>query len=522
LTPWSFALLFAAGFRTLVLPFENLDPDPSQDWRGSALEEAVSAHLFAAGHDVVDFVSRNRQLRDKGFAPSEPISRASAIVLAKDLGAERIVLGEFRVAEDQIDVTARVVDLTKGSTLGVIEDRGKAGAFGRLTQQVAKNVFRLERDGPPPGFVREAERRAKIPVGALETSARARMSFDPEEQTRELSRAIGLAPDYLEARAVLGRLLLEEGRAREAIDVLAAVRGEGRIYEAAYFDLGVAYLEAGEPSSALEIFRNLSARKDAGAAATNNLGVAFMRLGQFPPASDAFETAVGLSSGSREPVFNLGWSYWRTGKGARAFELFQELTSDAPLDAEAHLLLGAAALSQARADIAERSRGTALTLDPFLADVDPATVEGWERLVRSSSPRNGAAVSSAPGDYEEDVVALMELFDARELRSRGRMEEAILLLQQSLYRDPTAIDSRRELADLYRAEGELDQAASELAIVLWTEPSAEAHVELARVFLDLQEPAKAIEQVELALELDPDHREARGMKSEIRTPGETR
>jgi tetratricopeptide (TPR) repeat protein/TolB-like protein len=507
--------------RTLVLPFENLSADPTEGWRGSAFEEAISTHLFAAGHDVVDFVSRNRQLSDKGFAPAEPITRASAIVLTKDLGAERVVLGEFRVSEDRIDVTARVVDLTKSATVGVIEDHGTVGAFARLTQLVAKNVFRLERDVPPPGFDLEAERKQKIPAGALEASARARMSFDAEEQRRQLERAISLAPDYLEARFVLGRLLLEDGRAREAIDVLASVRGEGRTYEQAYFDLGLAYLESGAPASALEVFRNLAGRPDAGLAATNNLGVALMRLGRYPAATEAFESSVVLEGDSKSATFNLAWSYWRSGKGARAFDLFEKLATKNPLDAEAHLLLGAAAISQARADVAERSRNTALTLDPFLAGVDPATVEGWERVLRTSSNQRSPAGPtgwSEPLDYEEDVVALMELFDARELRSRGRMDEAILLLQRSLYRDPTAIDSRRELADIYRHEGELGQAASELSIVLWSEPSAEAHVELARVYLDMDERTKAIEQVKLALELDPENGEARGMRDEILTP----
>src|SRR3990172_6533671 len=65
--------------------------------------------------------------------------------------------------------------------------------------------------------------------------------------------------------------------------------------------------------------------------------------------------------------------------------------------------------------------------------------------------------------------------------------------------------SRRELADLYRERGELQEAMSELSILLWTEPSADAHAGLARVYLEMQEPGKAVaREVEKALALDPE------------------
>ncbi len=106
-------------------------------------------------------------------------------------------------------------------------------------------------------------------------------------------------------------------------------------------------------------------------------------------------------------------------------------------------------------------------------------------------------------EIEEDVFGLAELLDARELRARGRAEEAVQLLQRSLYRDPNDTGSRRELADIYRERGELEEALSELSILLWTEPSAETHLRLARVYLQMQEPGKAVEQVNMALELEP-------------------
>jgi tetratricopeptide (TPR) repeat protein/TolB-like protein len=518
LTAWSLVLALAASARTLVLPFEDLSSDPAHRWEGSALEEAISSHLQSAGIDVVDFVSRNRQLRDKGFQAGEPVTRASAIVLAKDLGAERLVLGTLRHADGRVEVEARLIDLVKGSTIGVVADRGSPDALARLSNQVAKNLFRLERDAPPPGFADSAERRERIHAGALAESARARVSFDPAEQERLLEEAIRLAPDYLEARLALGRLLLEKGRAREAVDVLASIRGQGRVYEQAYFDLGRAYLDAGEPRLAFDVFRTLAALPEGGAASHNNLGVAVMRLGRYVEAAEAFESALSLGGETKSYLFNLGWSQWRAGKGAKALTLFEKLSEADPLDAQAHFLLSAAASSQARHELSEKSRGTALVLAPQLENVDATIVDGWERVVRGPDDAGSLSWAMVPVDFEEDVVGLTELFDARELRSRGRTDEAIQLLQKSLYRDPNAVDSRRELADVYCLAGDLDQAASELSILLWTEPSAEIHIQLARVYLQMQDQDKAVVEVEKALALDPGHREALTLRTSIQEP----
>ena len=96
LTPWSL-LLLVASVRTLVLPFENVGGEPSENWKGSAFEEAISSHFESAGYDIVDLETRNRRLMELGFDPFEPVSRATAIGLGKDVAAQRLIVGSFRL-----------------------------------------------------------------------------------------------------------------------------------------------------------------------------------------------------------------------------------------------------------------------------------------------------------------------------------------------------------------------------------------------------------------------------------------
>ena len=513
---WSL-LLIAAGFRTLVLPFENVGTDPAQDWKGSAFEEAISTHFELAGHEVVDLQTRNRTLIELGFVPGEPVSRATAIILGKELDAQRLVVGAFRPTEERLDVEARVVDLVRGATVGIVEDYAPSDELAPLSNQVAKNLFRLEAHSAPSGFEDRAKRRAKLSLAALEESALARVSADPEEQRRRLEKALEHEPEYLEASLMLGRLLLEAGEPRLAIDVLVAAGDEGARDRKAYFDLGMAYLGVEQWESALQVFASLSSVDGLESASYNNQGVALMRLERFLPATEAFHLAVDApetnASNAATYHFNLGWSLWRSGKGALALEQFEEASALMPWDGEVHLLLFAAASSQAETHEAEVARATALTLAPDLADVDPAVVTGWARPAEALTPPREVDIAEG-----EDVVALVELLDARALRERGRVDDAIQLLQKSLYREPGAMEVRRELVDLLRESGELDQAVRELSMLLWTEASVETHMELAQVYMELEDPVKALDEVEKALSLEPNHHEARRLRAELTPP----
>ena len=213
MTPWSFFFL-VASVRTLVLPFENVGGAPTEDWKGSTFEEAIASHFQSAGYDVVDLETRNRRLTALGFAPGEPVSRATAIVVGKEVSAQRLIVGSYRTSENRIDVEARVVDLENIATIGIVQDFARAKDVAKLSNQIAKNLFRLERDRAPSGFDERARRRSRLSAAALEASAQARVTAEPDEQRRLLEIALSHEPTYLEARVALGRLLLRTGEPR--------------------------------------------------------------------------------------------------------------------------------------------------------------------------------------------------------------------------------------------------------------------------------------------------------------------
>lgn len=508
---WS--LLVVASLRTLVLPFENVSNDPVPDWRGSAFEEAIATHLEAAGHDVVTPTDRNEALIAMGFAPGEAVSRATAILLGAQLGAQRLVIGSFQVELPRIDVEARVIDITRGATVGVIQDYAEDEALASLASQIAKNLFRLEAPRAPDGFAARAEMRSDFSRSALEASARARTLDDRNEQRRLLETAVRYEPDYIAARLFLGRLLLEGGEPRSAIEVLVGAGEELSRHPRSYFDLGMAYLAVDEAEPALRVFESLTPHLAETAIAANNRGVALLALGRTAEAVDAFREATG--SRPDDPLYrlNLGVALWCDGQGDRALEELERARALAPYDAELHWLASLASESEGLVDEAARLREAAVVLDPSLASVEP---EEASRLARPSGwdPRPVPTTLEALS-LEEDAAALEPLFASWALRELGRTDEALRVLREHLYHSPTATALRRELVDALVGAGALDEAARELHMLLWTEPTAESHIDLAKLYREMGEPEKAREQVELALALAPGDPDAERLRAEL-------
>jgi tetratricopeptide (TPR) repeat protein len=488
------------------MPLDDLSSSQDRSWIGEAFAQAIAAHFQSGGREIVGTVELHRYLREKGLAPNAPITRATVIVIGRELGASRAVVGSYSVTENQIEASLKVLDLEKGSIIGVIEDHDDLDNLLELENRFAKNLFRLESDAVPASFATFSAYRRRLSLDAHERLAKARLESIPSERQRLLEEAIEIQPDYIEAKLLLGYLLLEEDEPVKAIRVLRSFEPDEYVYREAYFLLGLAYLDANQTAAAKEIFTHL-ANQEGKATFLNNLGIAFMRTGDIERAIESFAEAVEQDDGESLFRFNLGWAHWRAGKGAEALESFREVVKQDPEDGEAHLLLAAAAAAQAHAEEASEERARAIAIEPKLADVDASTVEGMERVSRDLPPRTGEALSgSADPTANESLQELLQR--ARALRASGQLDEGIKELQRGLYLQPHWVEARLELADFYREAGELEKALGEYRVALWDEENADTHLRVAKLYVEMENPQRARVHAERAIELEPGREEA--------------
>jgi predicted negative regulator of RcsB-dependent stress response len=145
----------------------------------------------------------------------------------------------------------------------------------------------------------------------LEQVQQAAAMSPTDEAVAELERYLarfGKTPYGMEARLVLGELLLEAGRTSEALAALSAVApgfGDPLQIQATYL-LAAAYEQAEDWDGAIRIYRDLSSRAEMNfqrREATEGLARAHLAKGDIPAAISAYEALIAEFE-EGEPIRN--------------------------------------------------------------------------------------------------------------------------------------------------------------------------------------------------------------------------
>jgi Tfp pilus assembly protein PilF len=126
------------------------------------------------------------------------------------------------------------------------------------------------------------------------------------------------------------------------------------------------------------------------------------------------------------------------------------------------------------------------------------------QLATPPAPSSAAAESAAPID---PVVA--HLRRGRQELGAGRLDTAEKEFRAALAADPKNALAHRELADISRRRGKLDEAVQEMQTSLALRDSATGRVMLARIYLEQKKPELARAEVAKAVKLAPNYTEAR-------------
>jgi tetratricopeptide (TPR) repeat protein len=168
----------------------------------------------------------------------------------------------------------------------------------------------------------------------------------------------------------------------------------------------------------------------------------------------------------------LGLSYQMSGKLEEAASVLERATKAFPSDAEAFFFLGRVYYILDFHDKAEAALSTALTLNP--KDPRPHDLMGLtlEALVQPEAAEKEYRAAIARSERAEPVRHYGAL-----LLKRGRFKEAEIQLRQALRRDPKDWEAYFELAKLYLQIDRPTEALDEIRAALAANPK-----ELTRVY----------------------------------------
>ena len=318
----------------VVLPFVNMSEDPNQAYLGDGIAEDITTDLSKLSELFV--ISRSSAFTYKG-------KKVKVQEVSRELGVRYVLEGSVRRANDQVRVTAQLIDATTGYHLWSERyDRLLTDIFALQDEIVRKLVLHLalkltDREREP------LERSYAINPEAYEYRVRGidlwmRLTKDDNTTARQLcEKAMVLEPTYAQAYTCTGWTYLTEWAALWTQDPQALDRAFELGQKALVLDgslppahelLGSVYLLKRQFAQAIAELEQSLALAPSWGSSYAGIGRALNATGRTTEAIGMLEKAIRLNP--RNPFFTsnylavLGDSYRLTGQYDRAIATFQK------------------------------------------------------------------------------------------------------------------------------------------------------------------------------------------------------
>src|SRR5215813_3059914 len=185
----------------VVLPFVNMSQDPEQDYFSDGITEDITADLSRISSLFV--IARNSAFTYKDKA-------AKAQDIRKELGVRYVLEGSVRKANDQVRITAQLIDATTGEHLWSQRyDRSLKDIFALQDEIVQKIVttLKLQLTVREQGWIvrKHTDNLEAYDYFLRGIESSNRLTKEANTQARQMfEKAIALDPQYAEAYAWLG------------------------------------------------------------------------------------------------------------------------------------------------------------------------------------------------------------------------------------------------------------------------------------------------------------------------------
>jgi tetratricopeptide (TPR) repeat protein len=515
----------------VVFPFVNRSTRTDLAWMSEGFAAAVSRRLAGADRYVLSRRERDAAYDELGLVQEAPLTLASVYRVAQTLGVDWAVIGSFNFESNQLTVRAQLLNLRKVKLSEAISATGDLADFVGLETQIAWRLLAAH----DPAFTvgSEEDFRKQFPairLDAFENYIRGILTNDPATRVQFLTEADRRDPADHRAAYELGRLYFEQKDYAQSVLWLGKITPADDHYVESLFRLGVGEYFLDHDAKSAGAFA-MVARQLPLSEAYNNLGVVNFRGGHLAEALEDFDRAQRGDPSNGDFMFNRAaclWSLRKYGEAARALE--GALVSNDE-DAEAHLLLADTLAKLQDAAGVQREKKWLAGHEESATTDPPATVDysPQPRLVENYDGRAYRLLAlKLRNAFEEELAqeppaarAAAHLARSRRLINEGNFPEAERDLAEAISLAPGNNEARLLMAQVDEAQGRHQDAAQELETSLKLEDNAAAQLWLARIYLRLDQYARAEEHGRAALKLEPANRDAEQLILDIQARAST-
>ena len=499
-----------AGHVVLVLPFENKSGNPSLNWIGDSFPDTLDRRLNTSGFLTISHDDRTYAFDHLGLPKDFRPSRATTIQIARQLDANFVILGNYTVADNRIQVQARALSIDALRLSPAVDD---SADLTRLSDAENAIAWKVARAIDPHFNVSESTFIAapgSVSLTALEDYIRGTDASSPAERLGRLKAAVGVSPTYAAALLALGKEQYAERSFADAAATLGKVPPDDPLALEAGFYLGLARFNTANYAGAQTAFAFVAGRLPL-PEVVNDEGVALSR--QNKDAVALFQQAATADPSDEDFHYNLALAFFRRGDTASALnEIFLALKLK-PNDNEA------LALERQLKAAPPGSRLPATDAQGF------GPVERILRAYSETSYRQAAFQLSQlraarMGTLPPAQQALEYSALGHEALPQGRLPQAESEFQSALAADPRSAAAHAGLAEVRERSNEAKAARDEATASLRLQPNAPALLVLARLDLTQNALALAADEVSQALQIDPQNGSAQILKRTLAARGQ--
>ncbi|HEY2974228.1 MAG TPA: tetratricopeptide repeat protein [Pyrinomonadaceae bacterium] len=554
----------------MVLSFENTSNHPEYNWVGESFADSLAELLNKPGLLVVS--SDERELAYQRLRLPETVipSRATAIKLAREAKASLIVIGTYSVipvegeskadkpkpekdkssAEAYVQLTARVIKVNEGRTLGQMFDGGWATRqfdFGGPLTELQKIHGRLayqilyQRDPALPFSQNQLVQEAtKVPQRAFEAYVKAVLVGERDSRRANyLKNALRFYADalggaiYPQAAFELGRFYMLEGKWKDATESFTQLQKKDPHYAEAAFYAALGYAKLGDLGHALAAIVPLSSDVPL-IGIYNNAGAIALQASREEKKEDgrARLLAQGTSflaraaeSSTDDPLvhFNYALALFLSGKYAEAADHLKPVISADPRDGQAYFLYAKSLEKVGKTETANAADDQARRWLPTYAKSQTEwqkslTVSGVSPRMRDVLNRDDVATLVKPGISPTDSGSGVEdlLAKARGLYQAGRDDEALPELHRVVMLEPTNAEAYLLSGRINQRRGDQEAAIAALKTAIFWDPKLiDAHILLGRIFLERGDRGEATKYATSAMTIDSNNQEAIALQRQV-------
>ena len=561
-----------AGDVVMVLSFENTSSRPEYNWVGESFADSLTELLNKPCMMVVSGDERALAYQRVGLPETMIPSRATSIKLAREAKATMIVLGTYTVtppqepeqktgkakaekdksaAEAYVQVTARVIKVNEGRTLGEVLDGSWAtrqfdfgGALTTLQNIQGRLAYQIlyQRDRALPYSQNQLVQEAtKIPPQAFEAYVKAvQLDERDEKRVNYLKNALRLYADanggavYSQGAFELGRFYLLDGKWKEATEYFTRLQKKEPHYTESAFYAGLAYAKLADWGHALASLVPLASDMPL-IGVYNNAGAVAVYAAREQKKDNAerqrllsqgisfLERAAESSPDDSMVRFNYAYALFLAGKYTEASDQLRPVITSDPRDGQAYFIFAKSLEKIGKTEAAEAADNQArrylqtyakwqdewqksqTTSKLTLRMRDVLNLDDVTDLARKNSAAADAATAT------QDLLG-----KARELYQAGRDDEALPELHRVVMIEPTNAEAYLMSGRINLRRG--DQIAAIAALktaIFWDPKLIDAHILLGKIFLERGDRGEATKYAASAMSIDPNNQEAIALQRQV-------